>query len=53
MDVVADQVLLDMRPVDYALLVIYFAFVLGIGAMVRRSVRSSYGFFLSGRSLPA
>lgn len=49
----ADQVLLDMQPVDYALLTIYFVFVLGIGWMVRRSVRSSYDFFLSGRSLPA
>ncbi|HNO16621.1 MAG TPA: sodium:solute symporter family protein, partial [Actinomycetota bacterium] len=50
--VVAD-VLLDMQAVDYLLLVIYFAFVLGIGWLVRRSVKSSYDFFLSGRSLPA
>jgi len=45
--------LLDMRPVDYSLLIIYFTFVLGIGWLVRRSVRSSYDFLLSGRSLPA
>lgn len=49
----ADQVLLDMQAVDYALLIIYFGFVLGIGWLVRRSVKSSYDFFLSGRSLPA
>lgn len=42
-----------MRPVDYVLLAIYFGFVLGIGWLVRRSVKSSYDFFLSGRSLPA
>ena len=53
MNLVADQVLLDMQAVDYLLLVIYFAFVLGIGWLVRRSVKSSYDFFLSGRSLPA
>jgi SSS family solute:Na+ symporter len=52
-DFVVGQVLLDMQAVDYALLIIYFAFVLGIGWLVRRSVKSSYDFFLSGRSLPA
>ncbi|MFN8125653.1 MAG: sodium:solute symporter family protein [Candidatus Nanopelagicales bacterium] len=50
---VGDGVLLDMKPVDYALLLIYFAFVLGIGWMVRRSVRSSEDFFQAGRSIPA
>jgi SSS family solute:Na+ symporter len=49
----ASAVLLDMAPVDYLLLVIYFAFVLSIGWLARRSVKSSYDFFLSGRSLPA
>jgi len=32
---------------------IYFSFVLGIGFALRRAVRSSLDFFLSGRSLPA
>ncbi len=50
---VGDGVLLDMKPVDYALLLIYFTFVLGIGWMVRRSVRSSEDFFQAGRSIPA
>ncbi|WP_156758539.1 sodium:solute symporter family protein [Actinokineospora pegani] len=44
---------LDAGPIDYAILIIYFALVLGIGAMARRSVNSSLDFFLSGRSLPA
>jgi len=44
---------LDMSAVDYTLLFIYFIFVLGIGFVVRRSVKSSLDFFLSGRSIPA
>ena len=39
--------------VDYFLIAVYFAFVLGIGIMARRAVSSSLDFFLSGRSLPA
>ncbi|MCW5253811.1 MULTISPECIES: sodium:solute symporter family protein [unclassified Streptomyces] len=38
---------------DYTILGIYFAVVLGIGLAARRSVRTSLDFFLSGRSLPA
>ena len=44
---------LDANWVDYLLIAIYFAFVLGIGLMARRAVSSSLDFFLSGRSLPA
>src|SRR3712207_6224711 len=44
---------LTLSPVDLALLLIYFTFVLGIGFAVRRAVKSSLDFFLSGRSLPA
>ncbi|MFD9125075.1 sodium:solute symporter family protein [Kitasatospora sp. NPDC059571] len=39
--------------VDYAVLAVYFAVVLGIGLAARRSVRTSLDFFLSGRALPA
>ncbi|WP_245553262.1 sodium:solute symporter family protein [Nocardia veterana] len=49
----ADQLRLDAAPVDYALVAIYFVFVLGIGLMARARVSSSIDFFLSGRSLPA
>ena len=45
--------LINAGPVDYLILVVYFAFVLGIGLMARRSVSDSIDFFLSGRSLPA
>ena len=39
--------------IDYAILGVYFAFVLGIGWALRRFVKSSEDFFLSGRSIPA
>jgi SSS family solute:Na+ symporter len=39
--------------VDYAVLLIYFASVLGIGFALRRHQRSSADFFQSGRSIPA
>ncbi|TDD09725.1 Na+/galactose cotransporter [Saccharopolyspora terrae] len=45
--------LLDANGVDYALLALYFAFVLGIGWLARRAVSTSLDFFLSGRALPA
>jgi SSS family solute:Na+ symporter len=44
---------LDLSGVDLALVAIYFTFVLGIGFALKRRVRSSLDFFLSGRSLPA
>ncbi len=44
---------LQLAWVDYLILTIYFVFVLGIGWTLRRSVRSSEDFFLSGRSIPA
>ncbi|KQT89428.1 Na+/galactose cotransporter [Marmoricola sp. Leaf446] len=44
---------LDTNWVDYLLIGVYFAFVIGIGVLARRSVSSSIDFFLSGRSLPA
>ncbi|MDQ4084346.1 MAG: sodium:solute symporter family protein [Actinomycetota bacterium] len=44
---------LDAGVVDYAIIALYFAFVLGIGYLARRAISSSLDFFLSGRSLPA
>lgn len=44
---------LDANWVDYALIALYFVFVIGIGIAARRAVSSSIDFFLSGRSLPA
>src|SRR5450631_3340169 len=39
--------------VDWAIMLVYFAFVLGIGFVLKRSIRTSDDFFLSGRSMPA
>ena len=43
---------IQLGSIDYAILIVYFAFVLGIGFVLRRYVRSSEDFFLSGRSIP-
>ncbi len=46
-----------MRPqpqwIDYAIIFIYFVFVLGIGFLLRKYMKTSSDFFLSGRSIPA
>ena len=39
--------------IDYAIMLIYFAFVLGIGLALKRYMKTSTDFFLSGRSIPA
>ena len=42
-----------LQWIDYVIMVLYFVFVLGVGWVLRRSVRTSSDFFLSGRSLAA
>jgi SSS family solute:Na+ symporter len=37
---------------DYALLLLYFGFVLGIGWALKRRMKGSTDFFLSGRAIP-
>ena len=50
----ADNVLqLHVGALDYALIAIYFVFVLAIGLLARSQIASSLDFFLSGRRLPA
>src|SRR6267154_5888996 len=44
---------IHLSAIDYAILFVYLSFVLGIGWVLRRFVRSSEDFFLSGRSIPA
>jgi solute:Na+ symporter, SSS family len=39
--------------VDYAILIVYTVFVLGIGFALKRYMKTSTDFFLSGRSIPA
>jgi solute:Na+ symporter, SSS family len=45
--------LIELGFIDYALLIIYFAFVLGIGFVLRKGVGGTKDFFESGRALPA
>jgi SSS family solute:Na+ symporter len=44
---------IQLGGIDYALLILYFLFVLGIGYALKRYMKSSDDFFLSGRSIPA
>jgi len=46
-------VVLNLAWVDYLILSVYFAFVLGIGWVIKRHLKTSADFFESGRSLPA
>ena len=41
-----------LASIDYVVMVIYFAAVLGVGWGLRRLTRTTTDFFLSGRSLP-
>ncbi len=45
--------IIDASFVDYLMIFLYFAVVLGIGILARRQISDSLDFFLSGRSLPA
>jgi SSS family solute:Na+ symporter len=47
------DVRLDTNFIDYAILVTYFAVVLGVGFAAKRYIKTSLDYFLSGRSLPA
>ena len=44
---------IQLHGIDYAILAIYFVFVLGIGFALKRTMKGSVDFFLSGRSIPA
>ena len=39
--------------IDYTIMVVYFAFVLGIGWTLKRYMKSSTDFLEAGRSIPA
>src|SRR5438874_10609455 len=39
--------------IDYLILAVYFSFVLGIGWALKRYMKTSSDFFLSGRAIPA
>src|SRR5438309_4851555 len=39
--------------IDWIIMFVYFAFVMGVGWALKRHMKTSKDFFLSGRSLPA
>ena len=43
---------MHLAPVDYLILIVYFAFVLGIGWTLRKRMSSSSDFLMAGRSVP-
>ena len=44
---------MGLTSIDWVIMAVYFAFVLGIGAVLERYVKTSNDFFLAGRSIPA
>lgn len=47
------EVLFNLAKVDYLIIIIYFVFVMGIGFLLKRYMKTGKDFFLSGRSIPA
>lgn len=43
---------MKLTAVDYLIIAIYFAFVLGIGVLIKKKVKTSNDFLMSGRSIP-
>ena len=44
---------MSLSVIDWLIMLVYFAFVLGIGFALKRYMRTSNDFFLAGRSIPA
>jgi solute:Na+ symporter, SSS family len=44
---------MQLQWIDYLIILIYFAFVIGIGIVLKNFAKTSTDFFLSGRSIPA
>src|ERR1051325_6210332 len=42
-----------LAAIDGIIMLVYFVFVLGIGVMLKRYMKTSTDFFLAGRSIPA
>jgi len=43
----------NLTAIDWTIMLVYFAFVLGIGVALKRYMRTSTDFFLAGRAIPA
>ncbi|MBV9085864.1 MAG: sodium:solute symporter family protein, partial [Acidobacteriaceae bacterium] len=44
---------MNLTVIDWIIMLVYFVFVLGIGVVLRRRVKTSTDFFLAGRAIPA
>jgi SSS family solute:Na+ symporter len=44
---------MHLGVIDWTIMIVYFGFVLGIGVVLKRSIKTSSDFFLSGRAMPA
>src|SRR5712664_3133295 len=44
---------MKLTIIDWIIMLVYFVFVLGVGFALKRYMKTSKDFFLSGRSLPA
>ena len=44
---------MNLTSIDWAIMLVYFVFVLGIGFLLRGKVKTSTDFFLAGRAIPA
>ncbi len=44
---------MTLNAIDWIIMLVYFVFVLGIGFALKRYMKTSTDFFLSGRSIPA
>ena len=44
--------ILHLGPIDYAIMGVYFLFVLGIGWFLKSQIKTSQDFFQSGHTAP-
>ena len=44
---------MSLTWLDWALMLVYFGFVLGVGFSLRRTTTTSAAFFQAGRAMPA
>src|SRR5882724_4601318 len=43
----------NLTAIDWIIMLVYFVFVIGIGVLLRRKVKTSSDFFMAGRAIPA
>ena len=43
---------MHLRPIDYSIIAIYFLFVLGVGFLLKKRIKTGNDFLMSNRSIP-